>query len=215
MEASFWHKCWERNSLGFHQETVHPFLEKCLLPHLKKQNQRVFVPLCGKSLDMFWLAEHMEVVGSELSDIACHDFFSEQHIAYEKEDVGDFNCFSFDNISLWQGDFFKLSSSSFEPFDWIYDRAAIIALPRELRNKYVQHLRSFLSKGTKILLISLEFPEHELSGPPFPVTEQEVRELFNGYSVKCMASQELKNKRFAQRTFDVTSLIEKAYLIEH
>jgi len=214
MEASFWHKCWQRNTLGFHQETIHPFLESRLMPCLTGKEQQVFVPLCGKSLDMFWLAEHMAVVGSELSDIACHDFFSEQHITYHKTREKGFNCFSYNNICLWQGDFFKLSSSTFTPFDWIYDRAAIIALPKDLQKKYVQHLLSFMSEGTKMLLISIEFPEHELSGPPFPVTERDISELFDGYSVQCIAVQPLKDKRFAQRRFNVTSLIEKAYLIE-
>ncbi|WP_286261682.1 thiopurine S-methyltransferase [Thalassotalea atypica] len=214
MDASFWHRCWERNSLGFHQGSVHPFLTETLDPLFDEKSQRVFVPLCGKSLDMFWLAERMDVVGSELSKIACHDFFTEQNIAYETTKSGDLVKYSFDNISLWQGDFFKLPAEQFPAFDWIYDRAAIIALPQELQEKYVAHLSSFVGKGTKLALISLEFPEHELTGPPFPVTEKQVNELFSEFKVDCIASKELPDRQFAQRVFDVSYLKERLYIIE-
>jgi thiopurine S-methyltransferase len=133
MNESFWHKCWERNSLGFHQETVHPFLEQYLLPLINesgmKTQQHVFVPLCGKSLDMVWLAEHMKVTGAELSEIACRDFFLEKGLDYRQENEPLFNRFSYDNVELWQGDFFKSTPQLITNIDWIYDRAALIALP--------------------------------------------------------------------------------------
>lgn len=213
MEAAFWHRCWERNSLGFHQETVHPFLDAHIKSKLSASDKRVFVPLCGKSLDMMWLAERLDLVGNELSDIACRDFFTDNGIEYQHESVADFNRYYFENVSLYQGDFFKFSHEIASNFDVIYDRAAIIALPRSLQAHYAKHLISFIGDNTKLFLISLEFPEDELEGPPFPVFEQDIRQLFSGLTVECIASRNLEDKQFAQRVFDVSYLTERLYQI--
>lgn len=214
MDASFWHRCWENNTIGFHQDTVHPFLTDVLADKLVSSDDRVFVPLCGKSLDMFWLAERLEVVGSEISEIACRDFFADKRIDCTPVKKGEHTCYQVDNISLWQGDFFTLEPNVFGPFDWIYDRAAIIALPLALREKYVKQLSLYIADHTKLLLISLEFPESELSGPPFPVFESDIKQLFKGFKVNIVAERKLSNKQFAQRTFDVSYLTERVYIIQ-
>lgn len=227
MKASFWHACWEKNSLGFHQTTVHPFLYQHLLPLISAKNaesntdknQAVLVPLCGKSDDMVWLAEHFDVVGAELSDIACRDFFREKNLAVtptyiqDKHSQATFKQYCFENITLWQGDFFKLSTELLPDFDWIYDRAAIIALPQTMQQSYSSHLAEFISEHTQLFLISLEFPQQELSGPPFAIFEHDLNRLFPNFNVKCIAEHELADKTFAQRTFKVSYLKEKLYLI--
>jgi thiopurine S-methyltransferase len=228
MKTSFWHKCWERNRIGFHQEQVHPFLSQYLAPLLNKQDSHVFVPFCGKSLDMFWLAQYMKVSGSELSAIACRDFFIDANIenqvkVYQESQSGvDFHQFSFGNITLWQGDFFKLNVQHLTlgqdvSIDWIYDRAALIALPIKMQQAYVDHLVSFIGQGTKLFLISVEFPKQEMSGPPFPITEQDINQLFLSANkhcqIECIASRDLVDKRFAQRNFDVSHLVERLYII--
>ena len=227
MKASFWHACWERNSLGFHQKSIHPFLSQYLLPMITSQanlpetnkRQTVFVPLCGKSDDMVWLAEHFDVIGAELSDIACRDFFAEKNIAVNPnlitndEPKGEFKQYSHQNITIWQGDFFKLSPEQLPRFDWIYDRAAIIALPQTMQQNYASHLATFISEHTQLFLISLEFPQEELEGPPFAIFEQDIKRLFPGFKVECIAEQALEDKTFAQRKFNVSYLKEKLYLI--
>lgn len=228
MKASFWHKCWEKNSLGFHQEQVHPFLAQYLAPLITEQDKHVFVPLCGKSLDMFWLAQYMKVSGSELSDIACRDFFVDADIdyqtqSYQKSEADEeFQQYSFENIRLWQGDFFKLTPEHIiddnkAPIDWIYDRAALIALPVEMQQAYVDHLVSFIDPKTKLFLISVEFPSEEMSGPPFPIAQQDIKRLFlsadKHCQIECIASRELADKRFGQRNFDVSHLVERLYII--
>jgi thiopurine S-methyltransferase len=228
MKASFWHKCWENNSLGFHQEQIHPFLSQYLAPLINEQDRHVFVPFCGKSLDMYWLAQYMKVSGSELSDIACRDFFIDANIdsqikVYEESQSGvKFQQFSFDNITLWQGDFFNLKAQHLTleqktSIDWIYDRAALIALPIEMQQRYVEHLISFIDQGTKLFLISVEFPNQEMSGPPFPVTQQDINRLFLSVNkrcqIECIASRSLADKRFAQRHLQVSHLIERLYII--
>lgn len=214
MDASFWHRCWENNTIGFHQETVHPFLIEHLAQRIKTTDKRVFVPLCGKTLDMYWLAEKLDVVGAELSDVACRDFFADQQIVPQQDKVGKFTRFHVKNIELWQGDFFHLAAEQFPQFDWIYDRAAIIALPVSLQKQYVEHLTRFLGTSTQLMLISLEFPEHELSGPPFPVFRQDIEHLFDGFDIQCIGQRELPNKQFAQRTFNVSYLTERVYIIQ-
>ena len=232
MHASFWHKCWERNTLGFHQEEVHPFLTQFLAPLLTESDRHVFVPLCGKSLDMFWLAERMLVSGSELSEIACRDFFNDANITYQTKQIlddkdnqrsGNFTQFYFDSITLWQGDFLKLTpdhviSTNGKSIDWIYDRAALIALPLDMQQAYINHLVSFIDKGTQLFLISIEFPQSEMAGPPFSINQQAIEQLFltanKNCQIKQLASRELTDKYFAQRKFDVSHLVECLYLID-
>jgi thiopurine S-methyltransferase len=233
MKASFWHRCWEKNRLGFHQKSIHPFLSQYLLPlialksRLSEPNtpQTVFVPLCGKSDDMVWLAEHCEVIGAELSEIACRDFFDEKNISVLPKSVvpstseenlkskGVFKQYTHQNITLWQGDFFKLCHNQLPVFDWIYDRAAIIALPANMQQSYASHLSSFMNEHSQLFLISLELPQEELEGPPFAIFEQDIERLFSGFKVQCIAEQTLEDKVFAQRKFNVSYLKEKLYLI--
>ncbi|ASP49156.1 thiopurine S-methyltransferase [Cognaticolwellia beringensis] len=213
MDNSFWHKCWERNTLGFHQRDVHPLLsqyfEKLTLP----SDRHVFVPLCGKTLDMAYLARFMQVTGNELSDIACKDFFLENNIEYQKQTLGAFEQFSCPQLVLLQGDFFKLSSKAIDSIDWIYDRAALIALPTAMQQQYVDHLRTFFSTQTRLFLVTVEFPKEQLNGPPFAVTESDVKSLFSGFNIEYVAKNEIKDKQFAQRTFEVDYLLEKLYII--
>lgn len=219
MEPSFWHRCWERNSLGFHQAEIHPFLTQYFDAHRLATDRHVFVPLCGKSLDMVYLAQRLQVTGAELSEIACRDFFIEKGVSYQEQLLtgpnGDvrFRRFYVENMQLFQGDFFQLFPAMLDDVDWIYDRAALIALPPALRAHYAQHLRQFIGEQTRLFLISLEFPAHELTGPPFPVFTEEIKQLFAGLKVELLATRPLENKQFAQRTFNVSHLTEHLYLI--
>ena len=214
MEKNFWQGVWERNSIGFHQDEVHPFLVEQFTKLLTAGDSTVFVPLCGKSLDMYFLAEHMQVIGNELSQIACHDFFSEQKLDYTQWQQGNFTGYSHQNISLLQGDFFQLTLQDIGDVDWIYDRAALIAMPPKMQQDYVAALSQFTNANTKLLLITLEFPDHELSGPPFPITHQKVTELFSGFDIQLLQERKLTDGKFARRTFDVSYLKEKYYLIK-
>lgn len=218
MDEKFWHNCWERSTLGFHQQEIHPFLTRYFDNLRLPTDQHVFVPLCGKSLDMVWLAERLQVSGAELSDIACADFFNEKQIDYQQQAIGNFQLFSFDNLFLWQGDFFKLSPQALAPIDWIYDRAALIALPQTMQQDYVDKLITFMGANTRLLLVSVEFLAQELSGPPFPAFQSDIKALFasdNKLQVQKLASKVITDKRFAQRTLPVSSLVESLYLINY
>ena len=95
----------------------------------------------------------------------------------------------------------------------IYDRAALIALPPKMQQSYANHLKHFFSAHTRLLLVTVEFPEQQLAGPPFSVNKFEVERLFSGFTVECIATNELKDKYFAQRKLKVDSLHEKLYII--
>tara|TARA_R110000868_G_scaffold15077_3_gene69194 strand:+ start:478 stop:1131 length:654 start_codon:yes stop_codon:yes gene_type:complete len=214
MKSGFWHNCWERNKLGFHQDDVHPLLTQYFTDLILASDQHVFVPLCGKTHDMAYLAQYMRVTGSELSDIACRDFFIDNDIEYQKQTFGEFKQYSADQLTLYQGDFFKLWADAINKVDWIYDRAALIALPPVMQVQYANHLQTFFSSNTRLFLVTVEFPSEQLTGPPFSLNSVDVKRLFSGFSVECIANHELDNKRFAQRRFEVDYLREKLYIIK-
>ena len=219
MEAPFWQQCWEKDHIGFHQDDFNPLLTELFQqwadqPSAKGQPSSVFVPLCGKSSDMLYIAGHNKVLGAELSEIACRDFYAENNIAVAVSDESRYVHYHSERIDLYQGDFFALTAEDVESCRLIYDRAALVALPESLRTQYVVHLRSLFPAKTKLLLLSLEYPEGEIEGPPFRVTEQEVNALFAGCSIEKVITQPLSDSRFARRKLPVSCLVEVVYFIE-
>lgn len=210
MEAEFWHQVWQQNQLGFQLAEAHPLLRARLssLP----ASAAVLVPLCGKSPDLHLLAKQYRVVGAELSQIACRDFFAEAEIPVAPLDAGAFVLWQSTQYQLWQGDFFELSAAAVQDCRLIYDRAALIALPTVMRRQYVQKLRQLLPKAS-LLLISLEYPEHEKQGPPFAVSELEIAHLFEFAEIELCAIRNLTGLGFARRKFETSQLVEKSWLI--
>lgn len=213
LENDFWHKCWQQNTIGFHQPQVHPFLTNHFKSRSLPSDNHIFVPLCGKTLDMAYLARFMRVTGNELSAVACQDFFIENNIKYVQKNIDVFQQYACPQLTLFQGDYFQLSANLVGQVDWIYDRAALTALPPTMQQQYVNHLKSFFSPNTRLFLITLEFPIAQLSGPPFAITGDDVAQLFSGFNIECVADNVLQDKQFAQRRFNVDYLIEKLYII--
>ena len=172
------------------------------------------MPLCGKSLDLWWLSRQGRVMGAELSELACQQFYQEQEQAYSVSAQGDFQRFSHPAVDIWQGDYFGLKPEQLGEIGLIYDRAALIALPSQMRIDYVKQLKLLCPGPVSLLLLSLEYPQEEMSGPPFSVTESEVRELFDfATAVDLIAIRNLTRRFFAQRQFNVSRLVEKAFRI--
>jgi thiopurine S-methyltransferase len=215
MESEFWHQCWQQQRIGFHQHEVHPLLPVVLSQLNWDKSGAIFAPLSGKSLDLWWLSQFGKVIGAELSQLACQQFYQQQEQQVTVLSQGGFQRFCHAQVDIWQGDYFSLASEQLGDVGLIYDRAALIALPQTMRIDYVRQLRSLCQSPVSLLLLSLEYPEHEMSGPPFSVTEQEVRHLFEfASSVQLVALRNLTSRPFAQRQFQVSSLIEKAFLIQ-
>lgn len=178
MQAEFWHQRWAANQIGFHQPHANPYLQRFWPELAVKPGARVLVPLCGKSLDLVWLAEQgYRVLGVELSEKAVQEFFSEQQLEPVISQRGAFKVYGCEGIELWCGDFFALRAEEVVDCAALYDRAALIALPPEMRERYARHLDSLLPARCTGLLITLDYDQAKIDGPPFSVPDEEVQRL--------------------------------------
>ncbi|MDG6773710.1 thiopurine S-methyltransferase [Thiomicrorhabdus sp. ZW0627] len=199
MQADFWHDMWESGVVGFHQTEINAFLQGFWQKLELTGDETVLVPLCGKSLDMLWLKQQgHKVLGIELSQKALDEFISENHIDAQPVQQDKFCAYGFDAMTLLCGDFFHLTADDCCEVKAVYDRAAIVALPEAMRRQYVEHLKMILPKGTQFLMVTMEYDQSQLQGPPFSVPETEVRELFAGFaSVDKVSEQAFSRKGVA------------------
>ena len=175
-----WLEFWENNEINWHSDVVTKELEEYLGLLKLEPGDKVFFPLCGKSLDMtYMLKQGFSVIGVELSEIGIMQFFHENKLDFAISSVGEFDLYSAKNIEIYCGDFFSLTSKHLCDVKAVFDRKSLIALDRNLRQKYVKHLNDIISLGVRILLITLNYPQHQMSGPPFSVDKSEVESLFN------------------------------------
>lgn len=177
MEHDFWHEKWSEGRIGFHQADINSHL-KAFWQQLDLAGKgQVFVPLCGKSQDMLWLQDQgHDVLGIELNRSACDSFFSENGYEPVVETVDDFARLQAGQLSILCGDFFQLRAQDLQQVKGVYDRAALVALPQAMRERYARTLVGLLPQGVAILLVTLEFDSP--NGPPFNVSDDEVQRLF-------------------------------------
>lgn len=179
MEPSFWHERWQRSEIGFHEGNANANLVQFWSSLSLQPDERVLVPLCGKSLDMLWLAgEGFKVMGIELSEVACAAFFGENGLTPRRFREGAFEVWDADEIRILQGNIFDLQREQVADIRGVYDRAALIALPPEMRARYVRHLAAILPDAARTLLVTIEFDQAKRPGPPFSVGEADVRQLY-------------------------------------
>jgi thiopurine S-methyltransferase len=213
MEPQFWHERWAINQIGFNQSEVNPYLQR-FWPELNlKPSERVLVPLCGKTIDMRWLNQQgLHVVGVELSEKAVQDFFNEGGVEPRVEVRGHFKVYSVEACEIWCGDFFALKAKDIGNCSALYDRAALIALPAEMRWRYVECLNRILPADCRGLLISLDYEQSEIAGPPFSVPEEEVMQLLSPeWRVKLIADEDVLHKSRKFLDAGASRLIETAY----
>lgn len=179
MEADFWHDMWESGEVGFHQKEINAFLHKHWENLNLQSTETVLVPLCGKTLDMLWLADlGHEVLGVELSEKALQEFLTENNLTGAPVQHAHYCGYELEKITLLCGDFFKLSAEDAKDVVAIYDRAALIALPPEMRVAYAKHITELLPEGGQILQVIMTYDQSTMSGPPFSVTEEELNALY-------------------------------------
>jgi len=171
------------------------------------------VPLCGKSYDMIWLRDQgHRVIGIEFSPIAAKDFFDENGLSPTVTHHRTFECWTADDITLFIGDFFALESADTKSVDGVYDRAALIALPPTMRKDYVTHIDAIVPPHAPTLLITFEYPQHEMEGPPFSVMQSEVQQLYeNRHTITELVSKDVLNDNPRFRDKGLSSLREVAY----
>ena len=213
MEPSFWHERWERAETGFHQQHINVHLQQFCGQLQLPPGQRVFVPLCGKSNDLLWLAgEGYPVTGVELSPIAVEAFFTENRLSPRRWREGAFEYWEADEIRILLGDFFYLEPHHVMDCTGIYDRASLIALPPALRERYVHTLDRVSPGGIQMLLVTMEYDQTVLTGPPFAVSEAEVRTLYEpAHTVELLYTRDALAEESRWRERGLTWLLEKVY----
>ena len=191
MDADFWHQRWKARELGFHQGRPNDLLVKHFAALSATRGWRVFVPLSGKTLDIGWLADKgMSVVAVELSETAVRELFEELEIEPTLSQQGCLVRYSAPNIEVYVGDFFELTTEVLGPVHAVYDRAALVALPGDMRRRYAAHLIE-ITAGAPQLLLCFEYDQQAMQGPPFSVSPDEVRALYaNSYSLDRLADVE-------------------------
>ncbi|WP_299692391.1 thiopurine S-methyltransferase [uncultured Vibrio sp.] len=209
----FWHNKWAANQIGFHLEDVNPLLIEFWKKTDPSYEKSVFVPLCGKSEDLIWLAsKHQEVQGVELSQIAVRAFFSEHFYTPTVTQIsGQHELYQFDELSVYTGDYF---TAPIQPVDIIYDRASLVALPEDMRVQYVERLKQLLNPGGKILLVTLDYDQSEMSGPPFSVPRREIDQLFAGYKITLLNEDVADDEHPKIAKKGLSRFSEEVYLIE-
>jgi len=186
-----WHRRWSEGALGFHRRDVHPDLVAHEERFLGSAGRRVLVPLCGKTVDMKWLADRgHQVVGVELVPQAVEDFFEEQGLASEVLEIAGLPVHRAGAISIITGDVFDVSSDDFGLFDRIWDRAALVALPSDIRRSYTAKLRQLAAPGALLLQNTFEYDQNKMTGPPFSVPDREVRAYFGDDRVELLKEQD-------------------------
>lgn len=217
MKTEFWFERWEKGEIGFHQ---HDFNEHMLafISRLEiEPGAHVLVPLCGKSLDMLWLANQgYRVIGIEISELAVRDFFVENRLDFALERKPGMISYHGERISIICTDFFAVEKADLPPIEAVYDRASLIALPPEMRSGYASHLARLIDGGKSSLLVTLEYPQEEMRGPPFSVPLDQVRALFGAqfeiedlYSEDCLAKEPRFRKKGLTRLDEQVSLLRK------
>lgn len=208
-----WLQRWVDNNIGWHHEEYNPHLLNHWQVFDLPEGALILVPLCGKSRDMAWLAEQdYRVRGIELSPLAVESFFTEQGLQPEREQVGDYECWSAGPYEIFCGDIFDLEQLDNSKVAAVYDRASLVALSPVQRMHYGQLMKRVLPDKCPILLVAMDYSQHEMSGPPYSVSETEVRTLFrSNYTVTQLDSLDLLNQSDRYQELGLSRIFEQIY----
>ncbi len=213
MDKDFWHARWQTEQIGFHQNEINPYLVR-YWPSLQLEPQsRVFVPLCGKTLDMIWLLDQgHNVVGNEISQLAVEAFFAENGLQSKIRQEAGFTRWSCDRIEILCGDFFDLTPADIGRIDALYDRAALIALTPAQRSLYAARIMHLLESQTPGLLVTLDYAQQKMKGPPFAVPADEVSGLYqDGFSIEPLEHTDILEEQPRFKEKGLSTLRESVY----
>jgi thiopurine S-methyltransferase len=213
VQPEFWHDRWRKGQLGFHQSAVDRNLQAYWPGFKLAAASRVFVPLCGKSLDLLWLRDHGHAVaGVELSAVALESFCMENGIPARRRLTGDFEVYQAERLELFRGDYFALTPELLGEVAAVYDRAALISWPSALRESYVAQLAALTRPGTQTLLTTLEYKQEQMSGPPFSVSSDDVGRLYaRQHQIRRLGRQDVLANEPRLRSRGLTELHEVCY----
>jgi thiopurine S-methyltransferase len=216
MQAEFWLQRWREGRTGFHHERPMPLLLEHWPSLASPKGSRVLVPLCGKTLDMPWLAaQGHRVLGVELSPLAVAQFFAEHGLVPERHDSPMGVHHVAGDIEIIQGDVFGLDDATLAGCDAVYDRAAVIALPAPMRERYAREVYARLPTGCRGLMITLAYPQAEMDGPPFSVDGGHVEALFEAdWSIDLLERRDILAVQPKFQEAGVSSLHTSVYRLQ-
>ena len=193
MDPDFWHARWSQNQIGFHEPQENPLLLAHIQALALAPQARVFLPLCGKTKDIGWLlSQGIQVAGAELSPLAVDQLFADLGVVPAITQQGELRRYQADGLTVFAGDIFALTPDLLGHIDAVYDRAALVALPAAMRQRYAAHLTA-LTQSAPQLLICFAYDQSRFSGPPFSVSGQEVTSLYGArYDIRALADQPAK-----------------------
>lgn len=210
MKRDEWGDRWQAGQIGFHQSAVTGALEEFGEQVFGPDPGRVLVPLCGKTLDMVHLADRAELVmGVEFVEQAVQEFFDEQNLVPEL-DAGPPLIYTSANYVLFASDIFLVDAEHTGLIDSVFDRAALVALEPETRNRYAEHLTSLLPLGANVLLVTFDYDQSLMNGPPFAVSDTEVVSLFGEcFHIEHLRTRDVLDERFRER--GLTAMTESTF----
>jgi len=214
MQPEFWHERWRTGQIGFHQSAVDRNLRRHWSAlHLPSNECRVFVPLCGKSLDLLWLREQGHfVAGVEISATALESFCMENGIPARRRTLARLEVYEAESLQLFRGDFFALSPKLLGEVAVVYDRAALISWAPERRGPYVAHIAALTPSSARMLLVTLEYPQAQMPGPPFSLPHEEIVSLYSPYfTLEELGREDVLAHEARMRANGVTQLEEVCY----
>lgn len=216
VDNKHWLDRWNENRIGFHEATVNQHLKNYLPQFAVPAGESVFLPLCGKALDIAWLSQQgYAVIGVELSQLAIESFFAENALAYDRVESDRFAIYTSGNIRLLQGDFYDLRDDDLSDCHFVYDRAALIAMELADRPRYYEHMLSITPRASNMLLITLEYDQLEMPGPPFSVPADEVIKNYQtAFSIELLEANEIIDERPRWRKAGLTALRESVFRLE-
>lgn len=193
MEKEFWHKRWHDNQIGFHLPQPHALLSQYIQTLDLPKSSTVLVPLCGKTVDIGFLLQHgYSVIGIELSEVAVKALFNALKFTPTITQQGALKCYQSEQLTVYVGDIFDLNADLLESVDWIYDRAALVALPLPMREQYAKHIMG-LSNCAPQLLVTIEYDQQLLKGPPFAINQEMVSQHYQqAYALQHIAQAEVE-----------------------
>lgn len=196
MKADFWHRRWSDKRIGFHQDKATPLLVSHWDRLALDGRTSVFVPLCGKSQDLIWLNQQGHPVqGVELSRTAIEEFDIENSLQGRWKTIDGFELYCAGSIQIWHADFFALGSNQLGTIQAIFDRAALIALPEDMRAQYSQHINSLAATNCQQLLICLEYEQSKREGPPFSISKNDVEALYSDWQCTSLERKSIAGKQ--------------------
>lgn len=207
-----WHSHWTRKSPGFHEGQVNSYLQQFLPLYDLQPGDTIFMPLCGKAVDILWLSQQgYQVIGVELSEVAIESFFAESEIDFVKVQHENLLAYESPGITLYLGDYMNMQADYLTGCKLVYDRASIVAIESFNRKSYKRKMLDIVSPGTPMLLVTLDYDQTVMQGPPFSVPVSEIKQLYQPeYQLELLQSSEQIEERPKWREIGLGSLLESA-----